>query len=162
MLGYETGGDHYGGIRGIGAAGDGSNGDGTISHMCLATGYRHESISSMAVLFFRVATIANGAPAQLFILVFFLGNGIGVGFTALGSKANEGILGHSVLLLRIKTVGKGSTECLPEVTHGDTILWAARTSQTRFDSAEIEFEQVIELWLRRVVCAEYPLRPGIV
>src|SRR2546422_11238489 len=63
----------------------------------------------------------------------------------------------NVVFCCLETVGISCTEDLTKIAHGDTILGATRTCQTGFNSAEIKFEQVIELCLLSIVGAEEAL-----
>ena len=129
--------------------------------MRLCTGHRHKNIPPVSILSAGICTVIILALRSLFLLVLSLGNGIGIGFPTLSTKSNKCVLDSTVILPQFETVGKGSAKCLPKVTHGYAVLGTPWTGQAGFDRAKIKFEQVIELRLKRVVCTEEPLGPGI-
>src|SRR6266487_246674 len=56
-----------------------------------------------------------------------------------------------------EAISEGGAEYLAEILHGNAVLGAPWPGQTGFDGTEIEFEQVIELWLPHIVRAEQSL-----
>src|SRR5579859_7067534 len=126
---------HYGGIRGVGAAGDGGN-------------------SYRAVCDVRLHSANLNRDALR--LVFGLLYGIGVGTPTLITQPVQSLLGRTIAISR-EVICVDRTEGLAQFLQGHAILRTTRPCQARLNTAEVQFKQVIKLWLRALICTEEPL-----
>src|SRR5947209_19828009 len=108
--------------------------------MRLCTSDRYENTPPVSALSASTGTVTTFALRRLFLLVFSLGNGIGIGFTSLTAKLNKCILDSAVSLPHFETVGKGSAECLPKVMHSDAVWRASWAGLAWLESGQTKLE----------------------
>src|SRR6266852_3228208 len=85
--------------------------------------------------------------------IFLLHDRIGIRASTLSSQADQRIFCDAVDLDGFEAISVVGAENLAQVLHRNTILRAARPGQAWFDGAQVEFEQIIKLWLRGVIFA---------